>query len=333
MNKKYRGYVIQIIFLVILIALGLWRHQHRVYREVKQAFLMDTLFEIEAESENPQLAAILDSCLAVAEMYEQQLSAYADEGELRRLNDHAGKGIMTIDAELLELITAAEYFFAETEGRYDVSIGALADLWDFSRQQIPDENQIREALKSTGFDKVTLHGNVISLPVGMKLNFGSIAKGYVVDKIRDMLISRDINMMLINAGGDLFINSEKPLLIGIQHPRGEHGTVIDEIRVKDMAVVTSGDYERYFELDGERYHHIIDAKTGYPSRECVSVTAICKNAMMADALSTAAFLLKPEEAVKMADKIPDAAIIVYYFKDGELARMSSSRAVKYLEAK
>jgi thiamine biosynthesis lipoprotein len=139
--------------------------------------------------------------------------------------------------------------------------------------------------------------------------------------------------MLVNAGGNLYIKSAEPLLIGIQHPRAEHGTVIDEIRVNNMAVATSGDYERYFEQDGKRYHHIIDALTGYPADKCVSVTVICPDATTADALSTAAFVLTPEEAIKLAESIDGAALIIYYYKDKELVRLTSSEAGKYLEEK
>ncbi|MCF7918451.1 MAG: FAD:protein FMN transferase [Candidatus Cloacimonetes bacterium] len=332
MNKKHRGYVIQILVLVFLIAFGLWRQQHRMYRETRQAFLMDTLFEIEAESRNSQLAAVLDSCLSLAAGYEQQLSAYAESGSVQRLNDSDGDSIIMIDDDILKLITTADYYYQQTGGRYDVTIGALADLWDFSKKRVPTEDEVKQALAKTGFDKVILHGNMISHPTGMKFNFGSIAKGYVVDRMKEMLHSNGIENMLINAGGDLYIQSDKPLLIGIQHPRLGLGEVIDELSIKNMAVVTSGDYERYFEVDGRRYHHIIDAINGYPADKCVAVTAICADATTADALSTSAFLLTPEEAVKMADKVAEAALIVYYFKDGELVRMTNDRALKYLEA-
>ena len=173
---------------------------------------------------------------------------------------------------------------------------------------------------------------MVTVPAGMKLNFGSIAKGYIVDQVVEYLQAKGVSEMMVNAGGDIRIWGRGETLIGIQHPLLEHGAVIDKIQIADKAVVTSGDYERYFEQDGVKYHHIIDAVTGYPARECVSVTAIAEDAKIADALSTAAFLLPVAEAVKLADELEQGWVIIYHVDDaGNLVRSLSNGAEQYLE--
>lgn len=332
MKKKTLGYLLQIIVLLGLIATGIWRHQHRTYQVVQQGFVMDTLFEIELESSIEDMSGILDSCFTIAKECEIRFSAYTDSGAVHRLNEFAGKGVLKIDNEVADLIVKSGYYYKKTGGSYDITIGRLADLWDIENKRIPEEEEIARALRVTGYDKLVLNGNIFSMPEGMKINLGSIAKGYTVDRIRAYLETRGIANYIVNAGGDLYIKSDKSEVIGIQHPRLERGTVIDKLCVQEGAIVTSGDYERFFEIDGKRYHHIIDAKSGYPAKTCVAVTAICEDAETADVLSTSAFLLEPKEAVRLADGIENAAVIVYYLdEEGKLSKMKNERAKKYLE--
>ncbi|MDP8209619.1 MAG: FAD:protein FMN transferase [Candidatus Stygibacter australis] len=330
MEKKKFGYLIQIIFVVILIGIGLWSQRNRVNESRQTAFIMDTFFEIEASGRIPDLDAVIDSAFALARDYEHLLSYYVEGSLISAVNNSRGEKTH-IDSTLKEILVKGTYFYQATAGKYDLSIGSLSDLWDISKARIPEEKEIIEALANTGFDRIIVEGDSILIPAGMKLNLGSIAKGYIVDQVIDFLISEGVSEILVNAGGDIRIWGGDGMLIGIQHPQKDHGEVIDKIRIKDQAVVTSGDYERYFEVDGVRYHHIIDALTGYPARQCVSVTAIADDAETADALSTAAFVLSVPDAIKLADALPNGWVIIYHMEDDKLVRSVSSGAEEFLE--
>jgi len=330
MDKKKFGYSIQIIFVVILIGIGLWSQRNRVNERKQTTFIMDTFFEIEASGRIPDLDAVIDSAFALARDYEQLLSYYDDGSLISAVNNSQGEKIY-IDSTLKEILVKGTYFYQATDGKYDLSIGRLSDLWDITKAEIPDEKDITEALEHTGLDRIIVEGDSILIPAGMKLNLGSIAKGYIVDRVIDFLISKGVSEMMVNAGGDIRIWGGDGMLIGIQHPQKDHGEIIDKIRIKNQAVVTSGDYERYFEVDGVRYHHILNALTGYPARECVSVTAIANDAETADALSTAAFVLPVPEAIKLADGLSNGWVIIYHMDDNKLIRSVSAGAEEFME--
>jgi len=330
MEKKKFGYLIQIIFVVILIGIGLWSQRNRVNERKQTTFIMDTFFEIEASGRIPDLDAVIDSAFALVRDYEKLLSYY-DDGSLISAVNNSQVEKTYIDSTFKEILVKGTYFYQATAGKYDLSIGRLSDIWDITKAEIPDEKEIIEALEHTGFDRIIVEGDSIRIPPGMKLNLGSIAKGYIVDRVIDFLISEGVSDILVNAGGDIRIWGGDGMLIGIQHPQKEHGEIIDKIRIKDQAVVTSGDYERYFEVDGVRYHHILDALTGYPARECVSVTAIANDAETADALSTAAFVLPISEAIKLADELSNGWVIIYHMEDGKLIRSVSAGTEEFLE--
>ncbi|MDP8221137.1 MAG: FAD:protein FMN transferase [Candidatus Stygibacter frigidus] len=330
MEKKKFGYLIQIVFVVILIGIGLWSQRHRVYKSSQTAFIMDTFFEVEAAGRITDLDAVIDSAFALARDYEHLLSYYDEDSQISRLNN--SQGMKTgIDSGLKDILDKGQQFYQATGGRYDLSIGRLSDLWNINKARIPEENEITEALANTGFDRIIIEGDSIQVPSGMKLNLGSVAKGYIVDRVLDYLKDKGVSEILVNAGGDIRIWGSGETLIGIQHPRKERGEVIDKIRMKDQAVVTSGDYERYFEIDGVRYHHILNALTGHPARECVSATAIASDAETADALSTAAFVMPVQDAIKLADGLTDGWVIIYYMVDGKLERSESAGAEEFLE--
>lgn len=333
MKKKKYGYIIQIIFLVLLICLGVWREQHRDHTAFHQVFMMDTVVEIEAHSQRKDIDALIDSCLYLGAEMEKELSYYNEgDGELARINNFPDNEAVRISDAMLSLLNVGKEFWQFSGGRYDLTIGRLSELWDMEKQIVPDSSAILSALKATGMEKLTLTGSDLRKPAGIKLNLGSIAKGYIVDMMVDYLKGHGVHSGMINAGGDLRLWGEGELLIGIQHPRRERGEVIDMVRVGGKSIVTSGDYERGFEKDGLRYHHILDATSGMPARECVSVTAIAIDAVTADALSTAAFVMPADEAVEMVNKIAGAEVIIYRETEtGELQRILSNGAGEYLE--
>ena len=165
----------------------------------------------------------------------------------------------------------------------------------------------------------------------MELNLGSLAKGFIIDKAVEYLMDHEIESGFVNAGGDILIFGQKtPLKIGIQHPRSGRSELIGTILLKNNAVVTSGDYERFFIEDGIRYHHILNPKTGYPADKIVSVTVISEKAVLADAYSTALFLLRPDQAIELANTLNEIEVKLFYMEDGILKSLQTKNMKDYM---
>ncbi|HOE91735.1 MAG TPA: FAD:protein FMN transferase, partial [Candidatus Cloacimonadota bacterium] len=238
---------------------------------------------------------------------------------------------VNIDKSFFDILTIAKEIYTESNGLYDVSIAELINLWNMGEKSIPNDEQLAQAIKKSGFNKVKISPTVLYRPHGLEINLGSISKGYIVDKTMDYLIKQGVEEAYINAGGDLKIYSKnnKKTRIGIQHPRIATD-VIATLEVSNMAVVTSGDYERFFEIDGVRYHHILNPKTGYPAQNTISVTVISKTAVLADALSTALFVMSPEDGIRLIKKYPDTEAIIYYKSGDDLISLKTEGIKKYL---
>ncbi len=219
-------------------------------------------------------------------------------------------------APVLELYEKARQVYDDSEGCFDIAVGALSDLWGFSSKdfQVPQPEDIAAALKFVGMDKVEARQGAIFPAPGVKLDWGGIAKGRGVDRAAKALQAKGYPRGFINAGGDLYCWGKNPAgtawKIGIQHPRRQD--YLGVLSITDIGVATSGDYQRYFERDGRRYHHIFDPKTGYPAQGKRSVTVIGPETTLCDALSTALFVSPQPRRIII--KYPDYGAIIV---DGE----------------
>jgi thiamine biosynthesis lipoprotein len=245
---------------------------------------------------------------------------------------------MHITKELFDLLTTAAQYSVLTEGAFDITYASVGYLYDFRRHIRPDEAQIDKALPAVDYRHVLLdpkRQTVRFSQQGVRIDLGGIAKGYAVDRGIDVLKARGYTRAYVSAGGDSRIIGDrfgKPWMVGIRDPRKEPGTVITRIPLVDAAISTSGDYERFFDEDGVRYHHIIDPKTGHSASKVRSATVIGPYAIRTDGLSKTAFVLGPEEAMKIYNSIEDIdAIIVkldgtvIYSKGLEPARVTGGR--------
>jgi thiamine biosynthesis lipoprotein len=230
--------------------------------------------------------------------------------ELTRLNDAAGAGPHTVPHELARHIARGVKFGELTGGAFDITYAGVGKLWDFKRVPpvVPDAATVAAALEVVGYQRlgVDLEADTVELPEGMRIGLGGIAKGYGVDRAMKVLMDHGVEHGLVNAGGDLKALGRKlgeSWQIAIRHPREEE-RVLAVIPVVNTCVVTSGDYARFFEHDGVRYHHIIDPRTGYPSTGCMSATVVAPDAAAADALATAMCVLGPEEGLAIIEKLP-----------------------------
>jgi thiamine biosynthesis lipoprotein len=188
----------------------------------------------------------------------------------------------------------------------------LIDLWDFNSEDIPADSLIFNQLSIHGFDKISFDKQTLNKPSNIKLNFNSMAKGFIVDKLIDFFISKNVSEVWINAGGDIrfYSNNQKKWTIGIRHPRNNDDIIYKE-KINDKAVATSGDYEKFFFKDNIRYHHILNAKTGFPENINISATIFANSSLEADALATVIFLVNNEKAKEILKNFSDVEAIIY----------------------
>jgi thiamine biosynthesis lipoprotein len=266
------------------------------------------------------------------------MTSWRDTSEIGRLNLAAGKAPIAVSAETFEVLERGHATGDLSEGVFDITFHALSDLWKFgdaadSHPLLPDPVEVARRKRLVDYRKVKLeaNGRRVSVPAGMRVDLGGIAKGYAVDEAAQVLRSAGLQSFLVQAGGDLFGAGRKPdgsaWISGVQDPRGPTGKFFATIELDDHAFSTAGDYARSFFVDGKRYHHIIDPRTGYPATACRSVTVWAKDAFTADAIDDAVFILGPEKGLALVESqegvgavIVDAANRVWVSKrlDGKV---------------
>ncbi len=267
------------------------------------AFVMNTVVNIKAEADNKTLSAALDICRNAENSFSRTLSG----SDIYGLNQN---GSAEINGELLSVIGTALEYCEKTDGKFDITLGALADVWNFSGNTVPSEADIRQALKSSGYKKLKITGNRIETN-GVKIDLGAAAKGYAANKIRDYFREQGVKNAEINLGGNILVMGDEYSVIGIKNPQ-DTSAVKAKIKVKNSSVVTSGTYERFIEAEGKKYHHILDSATGYPAEtQIASATVICEDSLRADILSTVCVALgNAESALEFINGEASAEVIL-----------------------
>jgi thiamine biosynthesis lipoprotein len=250
---------------------------------------------------------------------EDTMSANKDGTEIAAINEAAGKRAVAVSSDSYFVISKALDYARLTQGAFDPSIGPLVKLWNIGSDgaRIPQPQEILDARALIGYEKVKLDPvhKTVSLPVqGMKLDLGAIAKGYAADEISRILERHKVRAAVVDLGGNVLVFGKKkdssPWRVGVQDPASDRGDYIGVVSGGAMTVVTSGIYERFFIEDGVRYHHLLDAKTGYPAdNSLISVSIIAHNSIDADALSTSAFVLGLEKGMKLVESLPEISAI------------------------
>ena len=271
---------------------------------------MGTLVEITVHESDKELAQkAINKSFSEMSRLEKIMSSYLPGSELSKLNASAEKkSKVSVSSDLLKVIQRGVYWGMLSNGAFDISIGPATKLWKFSSgsPSLPDSNQLLNATNLINYKDIVIDDSSVSLKkTGMSLNLGAIGKGYAVDQAIDVLKKMKIKSGLINAGGDLMafgLKKTKSWHIGIQHPRKPE-QIIASLDVKDKAVATSGDYQRYFIKDKIRYHHILDPKNGWPANQTISATVIANTVMDADAVSTALFVLGKNKGITFINSL------------------------------
>ncbi|MBR0171530.1 MAG: FAD:protein FMN transferase [Lachnospiraceae bacterium] len=284
----------------------------------RNGFFFNTFIQISIYDSDDE--TILDGCMALADRYEKLFSATKEESDISRINAARGKAV-TVDEETASLLKTAVSYSEKTDGRFDVTIGAVSSLWNFSEDPkgpVPDEARIAEALTHVGYRNIVIDENTVRLAdPDTAIDCGAIAKGYIADRLKDYLLEQGVRSALINLGGNVLAVGEKPagaggtgsepFRVGIQQPFDTQGKTAAVVPVSDRSTVSSGSYERFFEEDGRFYHHILDPETGYPADSGLAgVTILCESSADADALSTACFLMGAEEGLAFIEKTAGA---------------------------
>jgi FAD:protein FMN transferase len=238
------------------------------------------------------------------------MSTWKEDTEISLVNREAAKHPVKISEELFQLLRTSAEYSELTHGAFDITYASVGYLYDFKKGVHPDQKSIAAALPGINWRHMVLDARnttVYFQRPGMRIDLGGIAKGYSVDRGIEILQKRGITRAMVNAGGDTRIIGDrfgKPWVVGVRDPDHE-GKVFLRLPLTDTAFSTSGDYERYFDEDGKRFHHIIDPKTGDSARKCRSVTIISGSATRTDALTKSVFIMGPEEGIKFIDTLPD----------------------------
>lgn len=257
---------------------------------------------------------------------ENILSFFKPLSEVSLLNDKAGEDYVKLSSETYYIIKKAKKYSKMCGGVFDITAAPLISTWGIftKNQRVPDLSEIIKAKALINFNDILLDENSCKVKLknkNEKIDLGGIAKGFAADKVKEIYRKNEIQSAFINIGGNVLAVGKKPdgskWNIGVQNPLEPRGNCIGLVAVEDKSVVTSGDYVRYFIEDGEKYHHILDPRTGYPARSGImSVTLITENSIDADALSTAAFILGLQEGMKLIKSIKNAeAIFITKDKD------------------
>ncbi len=243
------------------------------------------------------------------------MSTYIEDSEMSRINREAASGPVEVGDELFTLILRALDISLLTRGAFDITYDSVGQHYDFREGRRPDEDTILEELPRLDYRLVEINrddSTIRFMQEGVRINLGGIAKGYTVERGVDVLRQYGVAHARVTAGGDSRLLGDRrgqPWMVGVQNPRDKDQVVVT-LPLENEAISTSGDYERFFEEDGERYHHIIEPSTGQPAGEVRSTTIIGPDAVLTDALSTSVFVMGVDQGLRLVATLPDYEGIV-----------------------
>lgn len=279
--------------------------------------IMGTLARVELWSPDKELAkSLLDETKTIIEAVNQEMSPYIESSALYRLNEKAAEGAQVVSPELFELLRLSKKFSEKTQGAFDITFASVGYLYEYREGKQPEQKDIdrlKDAINYQGLILTETNRSVKFSDPRIKIDLGGIAKGHAVDRCIDLLKRKGIKHGIVQIGGDSRIIGNRrgrPWLIGIKHPRQEN-QLVSKIPLENIAVSTSGDYERFFiDKKGQRIHHIIDPQNGQSARRSQSVTILASNSTLADALSTSLFVMGFERGLKLINQLENVSAII-----------------------
>lgn len=321
-QKRRRICLVILAVMMLLVGCSKQKQEQISYTDTAMGTIVQQTIYIQPQkgtSEN-----VVENVMDLLDSLEKNVLSWREEtSEVYGINVSSSKEGCVLSADMQEYLEVLRDVWDKSKGAFDITVGEVSRLWDIDTWTLkdseeflmPSENQIQQALKNTGFDKIMIADGRISMPEGMQLDLGAVGKGIACDEIRDFLEERKlVTGAVISVGGSVLTYGEKPdgshWKVGIRHPRNSQEYLAVLQLPGGWCVSTSGDYERYVEKDGIRYHHIMDPKTGAPAdSDVISVTVISESGCLSDALSTACFVLGKEKGMALA-KVYGAEILM-----------------------
>ena len=290
-------------------------------------FYLDTVVQITLYDTDGRNSCIqnIRECFELIDRYECLFSATKEDSDIWNIN-HSNGNPVSVSDDTISLLHTAIYYSELSEGKVDLTVLPLSELWDFGSEgnsHIPDDNAIQEAISHINYRTVHIEGNTVKLlDSDTAIDLGFIAKGYIADRLKEYLLEQGVKSACINLGGNLITIGTKPdgqpYRIGIQKPFSDEGEIITAIDVTDYSVVSSGVYERYFYEDGVLYHHLLDPATGYPANNNIAgVTILTPSSVDADALSTTCFFLGIDAGMELIESLEDVEVL-FITMDGDI---------------
>ena len=305
-------------------------------------YSMDGIEDLDEAGQQKEALQLITDAFALCDDYEKILSKTVEDSDVYRIN-HAGGQAVEVDPATTEVVNKGLEYSRLSGGAFDITIGKVSDIWNFQEMDdegnrvgvIPEKGIISEAMSHVDYNAVVVEGNTIRLTDPMaELDLGGIAKGYIADKVAEFLESKGVTSAVVDLGGNIVVIGEKgetlsnpvgtEFKVGIADPNSEG--LLGLLACKDKTVVTSGTYERYFELDGKRYHHVLDTKTGYPAdTDLLAVTIVADkgHSVDCDGLSTSCLALGKEKGLKLIQGL-DGVQAIFIDKDGKVTMSDES---------
>lgn len=318
-----RFFLLSILWLLCMPARAAWV-------EHVEDGIMGTRITVELWAEDAaQGQAAISAVLGEMRRIDSAMSTYKPDSEVSRVNALAAQRPVAITTELFELLAEAIEYSRLTRGAFDITYASVGYMYDYRRARQPSADEIAAALPGIDYRHLVLDADARTVSFarpGVRIDLGGIGKGHAVDRAIAVLREMGVERALVSAGGDSRIIGDRfgaPWVVGIRHPDSQE--VIARIPLEDVALSTSGDYERYFEAGGERHHHILDPRTGRAASQVRSATILASTATRTDGLSKTAFILGPEAAIELYNALEDVEAILItptgqvLFTDGLMA--------------
>jgi thiamine biosynthesis lipoprotein len=311
-QSNLKGFITSLLVLFTMVCSA----QQTFKRTLK---LMGSKFELTVVAENStQANSYIDAAVEEITRIEKLISSWDSNSQTSEINRNSGVKPVKVDSELFGLIERAIGLSKLTDGAFDISYASMDRIWKFDGglTEMPLENDIRASVTKVGFKNIVLDkekSTVFLKLKGMKIGFGAIGKGYAADKAKSLLIKKGVTSGIVNASGDMNAWGMQPngkeWKVAITNPLDKN-KVFALLPITNGAVVTSGDYEKYVNLNGTRYSHIIDPRSGYPSSGIISVTVFAPKAELADALATSVFVMGKEVGIDRINQLPKIECII-----------------------